>query len=353
MKEENVKEEHNAKESDGAKEKKSVNNFFSKKETWIAGGVGLILGGLIVFLLGVFGVPGIGGNEAVVSFKGGKVSKNELYNDMTKKYSISYVLELADKEILEDMYTLTDKQNEEVNEQVESILSMYEAYGYDEASFLEENGFESKEDFINYLKLDYERNLYCIEYFKTLLNADDINNYYNDNVYGEINTKHILVKTSNDVTEEQALATANEILDKLKNGTSFDDVANEYQDKVTTENVDFDNFTEDSLEDAYVNASKGLEKDQYTTEPVKTTYGYHIIYCINKAEKPSFEDAENNIVELLAEDLEDEDQYIRYKALIKMREEKNLKFKNKDLEAKYKEYCDQVNPSTDSPSTDE
>lgn len=345
MEEENLKNENDAIKGETNKENKPFKKLFSKKEIWLAGGVGLILGGLIVFLLGVFGVPGLGGNESVVSFKGGKVSKNELYSDMAKKYSISYVLELADKEILDDMYTLTDKQNEEINKQVESILSMYESYGYDEASFLEENGFESKEDFTNYLELDYKRNLYCIEYFKPLLNEEDINNYYNDNVYGEINTKHILVKTSDDVKEEQALATANEILEKLKNGTSFDDVANEYQDKVTTENVDFDNFTEDSLANAYVEASKKLEKDQYTTEAVKTDYGYHIIYCINKAEKPSFEDVENNIVELLAKDLEDEDQYIRYKALIKLREDKNLKFKNKDLETKYEEYCKQVNAS--------
>ena len=53
--------------------------------------------------------------------------------------------------------------------------------------------------------------------------------------------------------------------------------------------------------------------------------------------------AEDDIVELLAQDIEAEDQYIRYKALIKLREDNDVKFKDKKYEEEYKEYCDQVN----------
>lgn len=340
-----MKEEENNEKNDAIKDNKT--DIFKKKEIWISGVIGLILGGVLIYLLGILGIPGLG-HETVISFKGGKVNKNEIYNELEKNYSISYLLELVDKEILDDMYKLTDEQKQEVNEQTDSILNMYQTYyGYTEEEFLKENGFGSKEDFAKYMELDYKRNLYCIEYFKTLIPEEDINNYYNDNVYGEINTKHILVKKSDDVTEEQALATANEILAKLKNGTSFDDVANEYKDKVTTENVDFDNFTEDTLATTYVEASKKLEKDKYTTEAVKTDYGYHIIYCINKADKPAIEDVKNDIIEALGKNLEAEDQYIRYKALIKLREDSKLKFKNKDLEEKYNEYCEQVNSTAE------
>lgn len=342
MKEKELKEENNNKD-EAIKDEKKKCNFLKKKEIWISGAVGLILGGALIYLLGILGLPGLG-HETVVTFKGGKVTKNEIYNEMEKYYPISYVLEMADKSILDDMYKLTDEQKQEIEEQSDSILDTYKTYyGYTEEKFLDENGFDSKNEFIEYMKLDYRRNLYCIDYFKTLIPAEDIQNYYDENVYGEINTKHILVKVSDDVTDEEALKLANEMLTKLKAGTSFDDVANEYKDKVTTENVDFDSFNADELAENYVEASKKLEKDAYTTEAVKTDFGYHIIYCINKADKPSLEEVENDIVEILGEDLEAEDQYIRYKALIKLREDKKIKFKNKDLEEEYDKYCKQVN----------
>lgn len=327
----------------GGKEKKSGNNIFKKKEVWISGIIGIIIGAVLIWALGAIGVPGLG-NQTIATTKAGKITTNTLYKEMRKNYPVSYVLELVDSEILEKKYKLTEEQNNEVNEQVELILNQYQGYGYTEEAFLEENGFESKEDFINYMKLDYRRNLCCIDYFKTLISDEDIKNYYNDNeIYGEINTKHILVQTSDDITDEQALATANEILAKLNSGTSFDDVATEYQDKILTENVSFDSFNADKLAESYVAASKALEKDKYTTEPVKTDYGYHIIYCIDKKDKPSFEEIENDIVEKLGENLEAEDQYIRYKALIKLREDNKLKFKDSKFKEEYKEYCDQVN----------
>ena len=81
----------------------------------------------------------------------------------------------------------------------------------------------------------------------------------------------------------------------------------------------------------------------FTTEAVLTDFGYHIIYCVNKDEKPTLEEAENDIVEKLGETLEEEDQYIRYKALIKLREDNGLKFKDSKYKEEYKKYCDEIN----------
>lgn len=321
--------------------------FFNKKEIWISGIIGLILGAVLVYVFTVLGIFGLSQDKTIASFKGGHVTQNDLYNEI-KKYGLNYALELVDKEILNDKYKLTDEQKEDVKEEVDSLLSMYQMYGYTEETFLSENGFESKEDFVKYMEFDYKRNLACLDYFKTLIPSEDIENYYNENVqFGEVNTKHILVEVTDDVTEKDALVKANEIIAKLNEGTSFDDVANEYADSVISEEVDFDSFTASSLAETYVEASKNLEKDTYTKEAVKTDYGYHIIYCINKADKPSLEEATNNIVEILSADLESEDEYSRYKALIELREDNNLKFKDESLQEDYKEYCEQVNPTED------
>lgn len=323
------------------KEKKKGLSIFKKKEIWVSGIVGILIGALLIYILSILGVPGLG-NETIASIKGEKLTKNELYKEIRKMCPIDYVLESIDKLILENKYSLTEEQEQEINDKIDYMINQYS-----EEYIFSYFGVETKEELVDYMKFDYKRNLYFIDYFKTQLSDEEIQNYYNENeVYGEINTKHILVQVSDDVTEEQALATANEIIAKLNNGTSFDDVATEYEDKIVTENVDFDSFNAESLAEAYVEASKVLEKGTYTTEPVKTDYGYHIIYCIDKKDKPSFEQAENDIVEKLGETLEEEDPYIIYKALIKLREDNGLKFKDSKFEKEYQEYCEQVNSAS-------
>ena len=194
------------------REKNGKLEFLNKKEIWISGIIGILIGAALIYLLGLLGVPGLG-NEAIATIKTGNISKNDLYEEMKKYYPVTYALELVDKSILEEKYKLTEEQNKEIEEQVNLVLTQYKGYGYTEETFLEENGFESKEDFINYMALDYKRNLACIDYFKTKIPQEDIENYYNENdannnVYGKINTKHILVQLSDNLTEEQALVKA-------------------------------------------------------------------------------------------------------------------------------------------------
>jgi len=321
------------------KEKKERCAVFKKKEIWISGIIGILIGVALMYLLGLLGL----GNETIATVKAGKIREDDLYKEMKKYYPVTYVLELVDKSILEDKYELTEEELKEIEKEVELIISEYSmGYGITEDEFLEENGFESKEDFKNYMILDYKRNLVCIDYFKTKIQEEDIKNYYNENdIYGKIDTKHILVTG----TGEQALAKANEIISKLDSGVSFDDTAKEYADNFTviSEEVDFKWKDEYSLAEEYVMASKALEKGTYTKEAVLTDFGYHIIYCENKEEKPSLEEAENDIVEVLGAELEAEDGYIRYKALIKLREDNGLEFKDEKYKKDYEQYCKDIN----------
>lgn len=319
--------------------KKSV---FSKKEVWISGIIGLLLGATIMVLLYVAGVPGFG-NKTIATVKGGSIKQNELYKEIKKAYPVSYVLDLVDKEILKDKYNLTDEQKEEVEEQADYYLTTYETYyGYTEEEFLSENGFSTKQEFIDYLTLNYKRDLYYIDYLKTKIDQEEIQAYYDENVYGEINTKHILVEVDDDVTEEQALAKAKEIITKLDSGKTFEEVTEEYGDEIVSEDLGYNGFNS-GLVTEYVEASKELENGTYSKEPVKTDYGYHVIYKVDQKDKPSLEEATNDIVEVLGKDLEDDDTYIKYKALIQLREDNKLKFKDSKFKEEYKEYCDQVN----------
>ena len=262
---------------------------------------------------------------------------------MKKANSVNYALDVVDSVILKNKYKLTSDQEKEIQDQADYYISTYQTYyGYTEEEFLKENGFESKEDFINYLTLTYKRDLYYVDYLKTKIDQDEIQKYYDENVYGEINTKHILVETSDEVTDEQAKAKAKEIIAKLDSGKTFDEVAEEYGDAVIYEDLGYNGF-ESSLATEYVEASKALENGTYSKEPVKTDFGYHVIYKVDQKDKPSLEEATNSIVKILGKNLESEDSYIRYKALIKLREDNKLDFKDSKYKEEYKEYCEQLN----------
>ena len=333
-------------------ENSNKKKIFKRKEIWITGIIGVIIGAALIYLLMFTNIIKIAEvkrksiikeTETVVTVNNSEINSQKLYEEMQKYYPISYVLEMVDKEILEGKYSLTDEQKNEVEEQANSYIDTYKMYyGYTEEEFLEENGFENREDFINYLSLEYKRNLYYLEYLETMISQEEIEKYYNEEVFGAINTKHMLVQTSSTITDEQALNLAKEIIQKLDAGAKFEDVATEYGDQIVFEELGYNGF-DSSLVSEYVEASKALENNTYSKEPVKTSFGYHVIYKIDQKEKPTLEEAKEDIITILGANLEEEDEYLRHKALIKLREENKIKFKDSSFEEKYKEYCDTVN----------
>ena len=104
----------------------------------------------------------------------------------------------------------------------------------------------------------------------------------------------------------------------------------------------------DNLESSYLEALKTLEKGKYTETPVKTSYGYHVIYCVDKVEKTDEISRKDKmaIIDVLASDIMSADSNLYYKTLIEMRKEAKLKFYDEELEAKYEEYCKSYSDST-------
>lgn len=92
--------------------------------------------------------------------------------------------------------------------------------------------------------------------------------------------------------------------------------------------------------DAVIDAAKELEVGKYTTSPVKSSYGYHIIYKEAQDEKKELTDeVKTTITETIAKQIANEDTFYA-RALIALREKNNMKFVDGDLE---KIYNDVVN----------
>ena len=359
VKEEKVVKEVPKKESkkESKKDTKKVNKvnddkvfkmleFFDKYRLAIYGAVGgILITVLVVVIIWPDRIATLkDGTQPVAEIDGYTVTANDLYEDMKDVYSISSLLDKIDNKILEEKYPETDEMNDELKQQAESYYSAYKQYyKMDKETFLSNNGFGSEKAFLEYLRLQYRRNKYAEDYIKTLISDKEVEKYYEDKVYGDINTKHILVKVDSSASDEdkkKAEDLAKEIISKLNNGKSFDDVKEEYKDQITYEELGYKSYNA-NLESAYMEAMQKLENNSYSKEPVKTSYGYHVIYRIDQKENPALEDVKEEIIDSLVSEKKSEDKNISYVALDKMREESGLKFSDTVLEKKYNTYMSQ------------
>ena len=359
VKEEKVVKEVPKKESkkESKKDTKKVNKvnddkvfkmleFFDKYRLAIYGAVGgILVTVLVVVIIWPDRIATLkDGTQPVAEIDGYTVTANDLYEDMKDVYSISSLLDKIDNKILEEKYPETDEMNDELKQQAESYYSAYKQYyKMDKETFLLNNGFGSEKAFLEYLRLQYRRNKYAEDYIKTLISDKEVEKYYEDKVYGDINTKHILVKVDSSASDEdkkKAEDLAKEIISKLNDGKSFDEVKEEYKDQITYEELGYKSYNA-NLESAYMEAMQKLENNSYSKEPVKTSYGYHVIYRIDQKEKPALEDVKEEIIDSLVSEKKSEDKNISYIALDKMREESGLKFSDTVLEKKYNTYMSQ------------
>lgn len=356
VKEEKVVKEVPKKESkkESKKDTNKVNDdkvfkmleFFDKYRLAIYGAVGgILITVLVVVIIWPDRIATLkDGTQPVAEIDGYTVTANDLYEDMKDVYSISSLLDKIDNKILEEKYPETDEMNDELKQQAESYYSAYKQYyKMDKETFLSNNGFGSEKAFLEYLRLQYRRNKYAEDYIKALISDKEVEKYYEDKVYGDINTKHILVKVDSSASDEdkkKAEDLAKEIISKLNDGKSFDEVKEEYKDQITYEELGYKSYNA-NLESAYMEAMQKLENNSYSKEPVKTSYGYHVIYRIDQKEKPALDDVKEEIIDSLVSEKKSEDKNISYIALDKMREESGLKFSDTVLEKKYNTYMSQ------------
>lgn len=348
-KETKVKEEKKVNTKKNRNDDEAIFKFFEFVDKYRLAIYGLVAGVLVtVFVVILIWPDRIAqledGTQPVAEIDGFVVTADDLYEDMKQMYSISSLLDKIDNKILEEKYPETDEMNDEVEAQAENYYNVYEQYyGYTKEEFLQRNGFGSERAFLEYLKLQYRRNLYSEDYVKSLVTDKEIEKYYNDKVYGDINTKHILVKVASDATDEEkknAENLAKEIISKLDEGKTFDEVKEEYKDQITYEELGYKSYNA-SLESAYMKEMESLADNSYSKTPVKTSYGYHIVYRIDQKAKPALEDVKDEIIESLADSKSAEDTTLYYVALNKMRTEAGLKFSDTVLESKYNSYMSQ------------
>ena len=282
------------------------------------------------------------GTQPIATLNEKTITADDLYENMKSYYSVNVLLNEIDDIILSKKYKETDEMNEEIKSTAEYYYSMYEKQaGYTKEQFLSEYGFASEDSFLDNLRLDYRRNKYYEEYVLSLITDKEVEKYYKDDVFGDVDPKHILVSVAKDdkegLSDEEAKKLANEIIKKLDSGTSWDDVVKEYKDQITSEDLGYNAFNA-SLESAYLKECKDLKVGTYSKSPVLTSYGYHIVYKKAQKDKPELDSVKDDVKDILAKEKKENDTNLYYKALIKLRADSKLEFNDTKLKDEYNTY---------------
>ena len=322
----------------------TVINFLDKNRKII---YGFIFGALISAIVAAIIWPEriatlADGTQPVAEIAGEKITADKIYESVATNNKVNNLLNIIDEMILTEKYEETEEMKKEIEEEAQNYYDdAKKQYNVSESDFLKQYGYKNHEEFIKDLKLNHLREKYYEEYVESLVSDKEINDYYEKKVYGDIDSKHMLVAINEEQKDEDAKKLANEIIAKLKEGKSFDEVKEEYKDKITYEELGYLPFNA-NIQESYMTAIRNLENGKYTTEPVKTSYGYHVIYRIDQKEKPTLEDIKDTIVDDIASTKKQEDQNLYAKSLIEFRKEKELKFNDTSFEEEYKNYIDSV-----------
>jgi peptidyl-prolyl cis-trans isomerase C len=126
----------------------------------------------------------------------------------------------------------------------------------------------------------------------------------------EIHARHILIRfkgskvplrlNEKDLTEEEALAKAQEVRAKIVAGAKFEEVAKAESDDVGTgeHGGDLDSFTKGKMTAAFENAAFELPVGEIS-QPVKTEFGYHLI-LVEARKTKSFAEAAPQLIQQIA-----------------------------------------------------
>ena len=303
-------------------------------------------------------------NSTIVKYKDGKIKAETLYEDLRDKYGISVLIDMIDHNIFDKKYKTTDDETKYVDNQISQMKSQY---GDNDETFLaavkQYLGVESIDELRNMISLEYKRNLAVEDYIKDNIKDDEIQKYYDEEVIGDMKVRHILIKpkTTDDMSteekedaEKKAKEKAEKLIKKLDDGADFAKLAKKYSDDTgsKTDGGLIDYFNKDSgMDEAFLNASIKLEKGKYTTEPVKSTYGYHIILKVDQKKKASLKKSKDDILDKLKDEKLNADASLRYETLIEVRKKAGLEFKDDSLKKDYDEYMNKLIDNAKSSST--
>ena len=258
------------------------------------------------------------GGKTVASYKGGKITQQEYYDEMKKSQSGKTALaNMIINRVLEQQYG-----NKISKKQVDKQYNNYKKqYGSQFDAVLQQNGMTASS-----FKQNLKTNLLTEAALKDI---KKISKSQEDKVWKDyqpkVKVQHILVSKK---------SKAEEITNELKNGKSFKSLVKKYSLDTGTKNNEgklpaFDS-TDSSLDPAFKKAAFKLKTGETTKSPVKSQSGYHVIRMIKHPAKGTFASHKKEIDDQIYQTMS-QDQQTMHDVLAKVIKKAGVDIKDKDL----------------------
>ncbi len=291
------------------------------------------------------------GKEVVAEIEGKTITAEDLYDELRSQGGTTVLINMIDEFIANKEIETDESAKEYAQNQLDTLKAQYEQSGQDFTAALTSAGYKNENEFKELLILDYKKNKVVENYISDNLTDEEIQEYYDNDVFGEMTVKHILItpETTDDMSEEdtekaenEAKKKAEEVIEKLNNGEKFDDLVKEYSDDEGSKDNNglVENFTKDGVVSEFWDASIELKDGEYTKEPVKSEYGYHVIYRVSQKEKAKLKDVKDDIKEKLVEEKLNSDAELATKTWVEIRKKYKLDIKDDDIKKAYNESND-------------
>lgn len=286
------------------------------------------------------------GKQIVASIDGKEFTAEDLYTELNKQGGYNVLTTLVDDFIINKEI----ENKDDAKKYAESIIAQYEEqYKNSSISFkdlLTSNGYESVDAFKEVVMNSYLREQVAKKYIKESITDEELKNYYEKHVSDELSVKHILIKpdvADNATSDEKkkaegaALDQAKEIIKKLDNGEDFEKLAKEFsKDTGSASNGGvINNVVKDKYITEFWDAANKLEVGKYTTEPVKSKFGYHIIYKVSHTPKKSFEEMKDSLYDNVVSAKISDDKNLTEKTWVEIHKKYNLSIVDTDIQRVY------------------
>lgn len=286
------------------------------------------------------------GKEVVGKIKGYTVTAEDLYAELKEQGGSRVFVNMIDDYIANKEIKSNEDAEDYANSQIEAYKSQYEQQGQDFNEVLVSSGYKNEQQFRDELILSYKKDKVVENYLKDELTDDEIQNYYDENIFGDMTVRHILIKpdTETDASdedqekaEEKAKKEAENIIKKLDKGEKFKDLAKEYSDDEGTKEDGglLENFSKDSVVTEFWDASVKLKDGEYTKEPVKSEYGYHVILRVSQKAKPKLKEVKDTIEETLVANKLSADTTLKTTTWVNIRKKYNLNIEDSEIKDGY------------------
>ncbi len=261
------------------------------------------------------------GNEKFITSDVGDITKQQVFDKMVTKAGLGALLDLVDFDVLSQQYEIDEAE-------VDKIIAQYKEKNANFEEFLTAQGFKDEAELRQYIELNLYRQKVADEI--SVVTDAELEKAY-ERAY-EIGARHILV--ADEKTAKEIIKKLDEAEDKE---ATFQELAKEYgTDGTKDKGGDLGTFGQDAMISDFEDAAYALEVGTYTTEPVKTKFGYHVIYKYSEGEKKPFEEVKEELTEKLREKKLSDEAFVA--ALAEKREEAGFVLMNDFLEEQYTDY---------------